>query len=264
MKSLIYLTLTITIIILSNMNNNLSFADNVAAVVGNKKIMESELDIFTEKIPEPFKNSFKTKALENLIDNQVFSQLALKEGLDKDSDFVSALNKAKEKMLADFYIEKKIISKINITDKDIEEYYQRHISEYSGKLKIHVAHISTSSMKDAVKIKDLLNNGLVFDVLMADRSGRYGEFAGGDLGWLERGRMPTAFEEMAFSLKKDEISEIVKTSIGFHIIKMINRKQDTMKSLGEVAPQIKEKLFKKELDRLKNLQRKKIIVQIIK
>jgi parvulin-like peptidyl-prolyl isomerase len=239
------------------------FADRVVALVGEEKIMESDLESFTANIPAPFKKSFQKKALENIIDKKLFCQLALKAGLDRDREFEKKIKETEQKMLADFYIEKKLKIKINVTDEDVRNYYQQHLDKYSGKARVHVMHLTTDTLGKAKKIKKMLDNGMGFEEILKNPSRKFGDLAGGDLGWLKGGSMPEPFEREAFSLKKGEIGKIINTKIGFHIIKVIDRDGGQKKTLDEVAPRIKKQLVSEKLHELKRLQRKEISIKYI-
>ena len=65
---------------------------------------------------------------------------------------------------------------------------------------------------------------------------------GGDLDYFGRGRMVAEFEQAAFSMKNGEISNLVKTAFGFHIIKMVDNKPETTRPLAEVRTEIEDQL----------------------
>jgi len=90
--------------------------------------------------------------------------------------------------------------------------------------KVHAAHILVKIEEDARAIKADLDNGFNFEAIAKNKSQCPSGKKGGDLGWFGRGQMVKEFEKAAFSLKKGEISEPVKTQFGWHIIKVIDTK----------------------------------------
>ena len=86
------------------------------------------------------------------------------------------------------------------------------------------SHILVETEEEAINIIEQLNNGSDFAELARENSLDPGSAAtGGDLGWFGRGMMVKEFEDVAFALEKGEVSDIVKTQFGYHIIKLIDK-----------------------------------------
>lgn len=89
---------------------------------------------------------------------------------------------------------------------------------------VKASHILVKTESEARKILGELKKGANFAKLAKQFSECPSKKKGGDLGWFGRGKMVREFEKAAFSLKKGEISDIVKTQFGYHIIKLTDTK----------------------------------------
>jgi len=86
---------------------------------------------------------------------------------------------------------------------------------------IHCAHILVKTEKDAQSVLDRLQKGEKFANIASEVSLCPSRKRGGDLGTFGRGRMVREFEQAAFALQKGQVSPIVKTKFGYHIVKRL-------------------------------------------
>jgi peptidyl-prolyl cis-trans isomerase C len=89
---------------------------------------------------------------------------------------------------------------------------------------VHAAHILVKTQEEAQGILNDLKSGKSFNQIAAAKSLCPSGKRGGDLGWFTRGKMVKEFENAAFGLKKGEMSGIVRTQFGWHIIKALETK----------------------------------------
>lgn len=85
---------------------------------------------------------------------------------------------------------------------------------------VKASHILVKTEDEAKRILEELKKGASFAKLAQEKSECPSKKKGGDLGWFGRGKMVPEFEKAAFALKKGELSGIVKTKFGYHIIKV--------------------------------------------
>ncbi|HKM91122.1 MAG TPA: peptidyl-prolyl cis-trans isomerase [Candidatus Acidoferrales bacterium] len=135
-------------------------------------------------------------------------------------------------------------------DAALEDYYKQNLDMYRVQNRVHVEHIllKTTGKTDAEaleirkKAEEVLakaRKGANFEELAKEYSQDDTTKAkGGDLGWIQRGQTVPEFEQAAFALKKGEISDLVKTMFGFHIIKLMDREEARTKSFDEVRASI--------------------------
>lgn len=150
----------------------------------------------------------------------------------------------------------KIDPKKMVADKDINEYYAENKNEFRELEKVKARHIllkvdANASEDEKKKVKEeaqeilakAKKEGADFAALAKKYSEDPGSAKkGGDLGYFERGKMVKEFEEAAFSLKPGEISDLVKTSYGYHIIKVEDKKPAAVPSLEKVKSKVKQKI----------------------
>lgn len=133
---------------------------------------------------------------------------------------------------------------VNISEADMKDYYNEM------KKQVKASHILVADEKTAKEVKAKLDKGEDFAKLAKKYSTDTGsKAAGGELGWFGPDKMVPAFTKAAFSLKKGEISEPVKTKYGYHIIKLEDEKAVTVKgSYEDNKASIKKKLQLQQAD----------------
>jgi peptidyl-prolyl cis-trans isomerase D len=144
---------------------------------------------------------------------------------------------------------------LTVPDAQIAEYYKSHTSEFTTPEEVHASHIliRPKTMDDAgwkaaeARAKEVDAKahaaGADFAALARQYSDDQGSKAnGGDLGWFPRGRMVKEFENAVFALKPGQVSGLVKSQFGYHIIKLEARKPAGVRPLDEVRDEIRAKL----------------------
>ncbi|MGA7077311.1 MAG: peptidyl-prolyl cis-trans isomerase [Terriglobales bacterium] len=161
----------------------------------------------------------------------------------------------------------KIAAATTVTQADLQAYYDQHRDEFRAPEQVKVSHIliktplPTPGVKEDEKaIADA--RAKAEDVLKQVKAG--GDFAklaekysddpgsaksGGELGWIGRGRTVPEFEKAAFSLGKGQTSDLVKSSYGFHIIRVEDKQDAHLKTLAEVKSEIEEKVKQQKATR---------------
>ncbi|MEW6215568.1 MAG: peptidylprolyl isomerase [Nitrospirota bacterium] len=200
------------------------------AKVGNVKITQADFEREIKSLPDFAQKMFegssgKEKFLEELIKKEVLYQEALKKGLDKDAEFLGKVKDFKKISLIGLLLEKEIESKAKVTDQDVKNYYEEHKEEFTPVSQIRASHILLKTEEEAKRVLERLRKGEDFAQIAKKTSIDTGSAKkGGDLGFISRGQMVREFEVEALKLKLGEISELVKTQFGYHIIKVTDKK----------------------------------------
>jgi len=130
-----------------------------------------------------------------------------------------------------------VIGAISPSDEELKEYFEEHKPQFVTPEMVRARHILIKVAEDAPEeevaqartrieeLKQRLDEGADFAELAKEYSEDEATASkGGDLGWFERGRMVKEFEEAAFALQPGEVSDIVRTQYGFHLIKLEERR----------------------------------------
>ncbi|MGE0814492.1 MAG: peptidyl-prolyl cis-trans isomerase [Vicinamibacterales bacterium] len=146
----------------------------------------------------------------------------------------------------------KVRETVQVPDADVQAFYDQNKAQYTTEARVRASHIllKTEGKDDAAvraKAEALLMQakapGADFAALAKANSEDEGSAVnGGDLNFFGRGQMVPEFEQAAFSLKPGEISDLVKTTFGYHIIKVVENEPEQTRSLADVKPEIVDQL----------------------
>ncbi|GGP50715.1 SurA N-terminal domain-containing protein [Shewanella saliphila] len=152
-----------------------------------------------------------------------------------------------------------------ITDEEVQAYYDEHQSQYQTPEKRLAAHIFVAATDDesadkakADAIVAKLNQGEDYaEVAKTDSDDQLSAEQGGQLDWFEQGVMDPAFDEALFALQLDQVSPVVKTEFGYHIIKLLDVQASQATAFDDVKAKIVAQLQEKQaLDVFYGLQSK--------
>jgi peptidyl-prolyl cis-trans isomerase D len=141
---------------------------------------------------------------------------------------------------------------ITVPESEIDAFYKQNLSQYQTPAQVRASHIlfkTEGKDEKAVQAQaeEVLKQVKAPNADFAALAKKYSEDEsnasnGGDLDYFGRGRMVAEFEQAAFAMKNGEISNLVKTSFGFHIIKVVDNKPDSTRPLSEVRTELEEQL----------------------
>ncbi len=176
----------------------------------NSKLLEKEADKLKIRDSQEFKNKIKG------IETQIIQQEIL------------------ERQIKD-----------KITDNMVDDEYKTLSANLKGQEEVKTSHILVDTEEKAKEIKKKLNKGSSFADLVKEFSKDEGSKAnGGEIGYVLKGQLVPEYEEKAFALKKNEVSDPIKTQFGWHIIKMIDKRPVQIPSKEQAEQSIRNKLSK--------------------
>ena len=158
-------------------------------------------------------------------------------------------------------IDQKITSNITITDAQTKAYYDSNPEMFNEPEQVKASHIlikvdpgaaeaqKTESRKKIETVQQKVKNGDDFGQLAKEFSEGPSKTRGGDLGYFRRGQMVKPFEDAAFAMQKNEVSDIVETRFGYHLIKVYDKKPAKKLAYADVKEKLTERVKQEEVEK---------------
>jgi len=218
--------------------------EKALAVINGEIITLENFEQFWELIPDSYKAQLnKEDILEQLITQTLLIQKADELNLREDPEIAFQIKNAVDQILIQSLLQKEIIEKTNLSDEDIEMYYEDNKDNYWQEEEIHALNILVESRDQAEDIINKLNEGEEFSSLARDFSISSSAAEGGDIGFITKGTLKAEIEEKLFILNPGEISEIIPIENGFHIFKVLEKKPSGYLELEVVKEEIRYQLL---------------------
>ena len=218
----------------------------VATYRGRKLTSEAIAQEF-EHLPAPSRTYLtapdrKRQFVENLIMNDLLYEEGQKAGYDKEPEIERQVNDMRKRLVVQ-RVMRQYQNPPTITDEQVRAYYDQNPTLYST-TQVHASHIL---VKDEDTARQILAEVKAHpdkfpDIAREKSTDTISAKKGGDLGTFGPGRMVPEFEKAAFALKPGEISDVVKTQYGYHIIMVTERKEGEPKPFDNVKEQIRATL----------------------
>lgn len=232
-----------------------------------KAILEN---LITQELIYQESQKIGIKISENEVDENLMS---MKKRFPSEAVFDKALKSAnfseaqlktqiKRGMAAEQFIKGRFVQKIEISEKQIKSYYEGHPKLFNQSEQVQASHIlikvdpqanesqKAEARKKLEEIQKKVQKGEDFAHLAKEFSQGPSSKKGGDLGYFKRGQMVKPFDEVAFTLKPGEVSDIVKTRFGYHLIKVINKKPAKTTPYEEIKDKIEQYLKRQEAQKI--------------
>jgi parvulin-like peptidyl-prolyl isomerase len=186
----------------------------------------------------------------------------------------------KRNLLRDRVVEK-LSGAVDVTDDEVKKYYDDNLPRFTDREQIRASRIlirvmpnataaeKRAAQKEAKSIYAKLKKGADFAAI-AKQSSKGPEAAnGGDLGWITRGRMTPEFDNVAFTLEPNKMSNVIETKLGYEVVKVLEKKPEHQRTLDEVKESIKNSLLarkknEKRRDVLRDLKANAKVEQLVK
>lgn len=229
----------------------------VVAEIGKEKITLEEVDQMVSNVPQQYQAMALTRKdmlLDSMINQKLLYEEALKQNLGKDAGVKKQTEDATKEILIKEYLKKEVEQKVTVSDADAKTFYDGNKDKFKESEKIKISHILVDTEPEAKDILAKLKGGADFATLAKEKSKCPSKDKGGDLGFVAKGQTVPEFEKAAFALKPGQLSDVVKSQFGYHIIKVTEIQPEKELSFDEVKDQLKQMLLsQKQKERFDSL-----------
>jgi len=241
---------------------------------------QQRFSIMGKSVPDSQLSEFRKQTLERLIDSELLYQESQNTGIKVDKaaldekfkkrfpdeaklkKILSGMNMSESALKSEWlrgmaireFIDREFVSKVKVTEKETKAYYENNPNLFKQSEQVRARHILIkvdSKVNDSEKLKarktletirEKLQKGEDFSTLAKEYSQCPSSAKGGDLGFFGQGKMVKPFEEAAFALKPGQVSDIVETTFGYHLIKLVEKKPESTIPFEKVRNKIEQHL----------------------
>ena len=247
--------------------------DPIVIAAGDLVVRQSEFEDALKTLPEQYQQYAmgpgKKQFAEDYLRMKMLAAAGTKAGLDKDPEVVQQLNLMRENLVANAQL-KKIEDGIKVTDEDLKKVYDASKNDYEQVKARHILIAFKGSpaaqegkpelTEEQAKAKaeelrkQIVAGTVKFEDAAAKESDDVGSGSrGGDLGEFNRGQMVPEFEKAAFEAKVGEVTPVVRTQFGYHIIKVDEHGSTPFEQVKPVLERnTRQERLQAELEKMKN------------
>jgi peptidyl-prolyl cis-trans isomerase C len=207
----------------------------VVARVNGVDIKQSDLDFAASEVGPRLASlppgERKRVLLQFVIENELMAGAGQSDNLDKAENFEDRAKYHQRRALRDAFFDVKITGAVS--DADAKKIYEEQIAKMKPEQEVRARHILVATEAEAKEVAERLKKGEDFATVAKEKSKDTGA-EGGDLGFFARGQMLKPFEDAAFALEVNQISEPVQTQFGWHIIKVEEKRDQALPTFDQV------------------------------
>ncbi|MBR3654044.1 MAG: peptidylprolyl isomerase [Elusimicrobia bacterium] len=252
---------------------------DVIAKIGNTDITTEDFSERMMAAPPAYQAYINTEPgkkqfIDLLVREKLVLESAKQAGIDKREEYKSSLDefKAEQKrqlkdyedgLMMEMYIKEVQENMITASEDEINKYYEEHKEDFTNPIAVTAKHILVPTREEAEIAFERINKGESFDKVAQEMStDKVSAQRGGQIGPFRKGELVKEFEEVVFNLKTGEISDIVETPFGLHIITKVS--EDNLQPIPEdvAKAEIKNIIEKTKFEKWFDDAKKKLNVTV--
>jgi len=216
----------------------------VAAVVNGHVITTQEVEERFSRLNPSVRASLgedHSRVLDQIVTETLLFQEASRRGLDRDVEVRRLVDEARRQILVGRLLE--VVqkeSKAKVSDEEIAQFYEANQASFLQPESWRASHILTADEATAQKALERIKSGEPFATVAQELSTDPSKSRGGDIGFFSKGQVIPEFEAACKALKPGELSRVVKTPLGYHVIQLTEQRSARQKTLEEVKDQIRQ------------------------
>jgi peptidyl-prolyl cis-trans isomerase C len=240
-------------------------ASMILATIGSEKITMADFKQEVNSLPPQYRQmaadpAIQKEFLDTLVTRNIIYQEGVRQKMGENPMVKKQIDAFRKKLVVAAILDQEVNRKIkDVSDAELKTYYDKNLKKFQQPRQVKARHILIKDQKQAEEIRQRLLKGEDFATLAKEFSTCPSKTKGGDLGFFTKDQMVKEFSDVAFSLKPKEISPVVKTQFGYHIILVDEIKEGKQQSFDEVKDKLGDKIraerknqyFKEYVDGLK-------------
>ena len=220
--------------------------DPMLARFGRSEVRQSEFLQKMMLMPKEIRSvAFRHKRdfIEQMLDESILQEEAKRRKIDQLPDVKDLLSQAHRKVMIAKLVELEVDQKVKLEQDEVERYYEAHREDFMTPLMLRASQILVETEEEAKAIRAQIDQGADFEELARKKSLDYTGRRGGDIGFFQKGQLIPDFENVAFAMKKGEISPVFKTQFGYHILKLTDRAESAQRDFKSVRTLLEKQLL---------------------
>lgn len=225
-------------------------SDPILAVVGGvAKIRVSDLESEMANLPDHLKSLAVTpEGRKEMLDTMIIREMILLEAktanIENDPAVIAKFQDLKRRVIVERFLKSRVEADAMVTDAELLDYYNKNKDRFTVEEEIRVGLITVDNDVMAEGIVAKIKAGESFEELAKKYSTDTRSSAnGGDIGWVSAGEIDPALEKIAFSLEANKVSGVVKSELGYQVVKASGKRSNYLYPLAEVKDLVKKSVI---------------------
>ena len=223
-----------------------SSKDRVAAIVNGHLLTVRDVEERWNRLTPAVKNSIgndRRQVVEQMVNEMLLLQEASRRGLDRDAQVRRLLQEARHQIMIGRLLERiREETAGSVSEESISSFYQSNRASFAQPQSWRASHILAADLATAEKALERVKNGESFAQVAQGLSTDPSKARGGDIGFFAKGQVIPEFESACRDLKPGEVSKVVKSSLGYHVIQLTEYRPARERTLEESRDPIRQLL----------------------